>query len=353
MFALYTLFCQAILLDPTFGVTDFSRSAKAVVREKRRRKKMTRQINWNGSALMATLLMGAAVSQVALAQPPPREGGGGGSRGGRPGGFGGPGQNGRPPMGGMRRASVVQVPVSALTSGLTLTETQVTQIKAIQDALRAKHDALMPRPGGDNGTPPDRDTMQANMDLLRKAAMKAEKDILALLTDKQKTALPGFLKLMDDLREVGIPAEVYAELNLTSDQKTRISAIAKAARPVMPPPRQGGGGPPLDGGPGGPPDGGFGGPPPPRDGGGFGGGRPGGGGDPAVRRQAHEKAMALLTDEQKQIVTAWMDAHPRPPRGGGFGGGRPGEDGPPPPRDGNGPPPDGENEAPPPPAPGE
>ncbi len=240
-------------------------------------------------------------------------------------------------MGGMRQASAVQTPASALASGLQLTDTQKTQIQNIQDKLKQQRDALMPRPGQDGDQRPDPETMRANFDKLRTAEQKANKDIEALLTATQKAALPALLKKLDGMRQVGIPLEVLGDLKLTAAQNTQLDAIAKKAADAMPKPGQGR---PGDGDPGGP-------------------GGPGGGGDPgrgrpdrsameANRKKFHDQAMAVLTDSQKQIVQDYMEAHPRPEGFGPGGPGRPGGpggfggDGPPPP------PPDGGGDGPPP-----
>lgn len=287
--------------------------------------------NGKTSVLLTALLVGTLSGSVALCQPPdggfggPGGPGGPGGRGGfgGPGGPGGPGGfGGRGMMGGQRNLTLSQVPASALSSALTLNATQKTKVQSIQDKLKTQREAAMPRPGQNPGERPDPETMRAAFDKLRQTEEKANKDIEALLTTEQKSKVSATLKSFNALREVGIPLDVYAELKLTAAQKQQLQDIAKAAQPQRPAE----------------------------------GSEPGQGGRPprVDRRALQEKAMAVLTDEQKKTLDAWMEAHPRPQGGpggrGGFGGpGRPGGFG----GDGPPPPPGGEGGDPPPPPPGE
>ncbi len=284
----------------------------------------TQNKRWSGSVLWAALLLGTLSGAAALSQPPPD-----GPPHGGPGGFGhGPGG---PGMRGGRQLTVVTIPAAALTAGLKLTDDQAAKISAIQDAVKTQRDTLMPRPA-EGQAPPDRETMQANFDKLRSGEAKAKADIEALLTDSQTAKLPAFLKEMSLLQRAGIPAEVYAELKLTTDQKSQIASLVKQAQAnaPAPPPRDGSG----DG------------PPPP-----MGGGRGGRGGPGGLDKATRDKVMAVLTSDQQQILKDWMEAHPRPQRGGGPGGrggrgGQGGDFGPPPHFGGQ----DGPGEAPPPPS---
>lgn len=245
------------------------------------------------SVFLATLLVGTVSGSIALCQPP-----------GEP---GRPGEQGRRPRGG-RQLSPAQAPLTALTFGLQLTDAQKTQIQTIQNNLKQFRESIMPRPGqGNDAPPPDRETMRANFDKLRAAEQKANTDITALLTATQKPKLPALLRQLEGIGALGIPLEVYDELQLTAAQKTQLNAIAKRMRESMPRPGEGN-------------------PPPPHE-------------EMEQNRQRfHEEAMAALTDAQKTIVQEFIESHPRPP----FGGGRPGRPGGP----------GGEGNSPPPPPPG-
>ncbi len=249
------------------------------------------------SVFLAALLIGTVSGSIALCQPP-----------GGFGGPGGPGGPGRRPMGG-RQLSPNQAPLSALTAGLQLTDAQKTQIQSIQNGLKQLRESIMPRPGQGNEPPPDRETMRANMERLRAAEQKANREITALLTATQKSKLPALLKQLEGIGALGIPLQVYDELELTAAQKTQLNAIAKRMRDTMPRPGEGG-------------ERGQGNPPPPRE------------EMERNRQQFHEEAMAVLTDAQKTTVQEFIEAHPRPPFGGGRPGGHGGPGG-----DGDGPPP--------------
>jgi Spy/CpxP family protein refolding chaperone len=270
-----------------------------------------------------TLLLGATLGSTAGAQPPD---------GGPP--PPGPGRGpGRPPFGGPRQVTAADAPITILESGLKLTADQKEKIAQIQQDVRKKRRDLMPRPGQRPDSPPDPETMRANRDKMRTLDQEAAKSIGDVLTDEQKQALPGLLKEIEALRATGIPAELYGDLKLTSDQRKKITAIAQKAQESQ---RQA-----MDKA---------------RESGDFQSVRET---MQKSRRQTHDKAMQVLTSEQRALVEQFIKDHPRqgpggfgPPPGGGRGrgeGGPPpggGPDGPPPP-DGAGPPP-GEDGPPPP-----
>ena len=286
--------------------------------------------------LFATMLC----ASTAWAQPP------GGGPGGPPpgGGFGGPGfggPGGPPPGMGMPRASMTaDIPMPMLEAGLNLTADQKAQIAPIQRAFRSQRPGGMggnggfpPPPGGGNppppgppnggppnGGPPD-PAMRGQLDAMRNAQQQASKQIEAILTPEQKQALPALLKELDALRGVGIPADLYGQLKLTSDQKTRIAGIAQKSqqkmRANMDTARQSGDFQTAQSQ------------------------------SQQIRRQAHDDALALLTPTQQQLVQ--RQPRNRPP-GGPNGGPPPGgpNGGPPPPNGGDGPPPPGGGDGPPP-----
>lgn len=341
--------------------------------------------SYGQSLVIAAVFAGSLCGSLAFAQPPggPPDGQGGPGQGG-PGGPGGPGQ-GRPMFGGPRQMTAVDVPISALAAGLKLTDDQTTKIKDIQAKWKKQRATLMPRggpgggpggqggpgqggpggpppdggqggppppgdqqnsaldespyspqpPGGQQGGPPDGGQggpggpgggqggpgggqggpppqMRAAMEKMRTQEKQYNQQIEAVLTADQKQKLPSFLKEINGLQGAGVPADLYADLKLTGDQKTKIVAIAQKAQQEMETARQ---------------NGDFSG-----DG----------------MRESHEKAMAVLTADQRKAVQKFQQDHPQ--RGpGGFGGaggpgggpggpggpgGGPG-DGPPPPPGGN------------------
>jgi Spy/CpxP family protein refolding chaperone len=264
-----------------------------------------------GVALAGTVSATVAFAQDPGGPPPPGPGGPPPGPGGlpRPGGPGfgrGPGQG-----------SLANLPIDALAAALNLTNDQKTKIADIQKQLRQQRQNLMPRPGDQLAGPPDPDTMRANMDKLRSLEQGADRNIRAALTADQRQSLPAVLRDLGNLREVGIPAELYGTLNLTASQKQVIAAIVRRAQTQM---RQ-----KLDAA---------------RQSGDFGAAR-----DAMMqsRKQTHDDALAALTDAQRGAIEKFIEEHPRPqgpngfgPPPNGFGPPPPGEFGPPP---GDGPPP--------------
>jgi len=224
----------------------------------------------NGLAT-ALSLAAIATASIALAQPPD-----GGPPQGRPGGPGGPGRFG-PPQGGPGgpgmpggRMSVANVPAGALDAELDLSPKQKQDIVQLQDAFHKQQRSLMPnfggpgRPGGprgqggppnggpggpggppqggpDGGRPdggpggqqPNFEQMRANMEKMRALEDKTVKQIEAVLTDSQRRALPGAMKELGAFGPAGIPLDVLGDLKLSSDQKSRIVAIAEKSQQEM------------------------------------------------------------------------------------------------------------------------
>jgi hypothetical protein len=243
-------------------------------------------MNWKSglcAGLLIALLSGAgAVGDAgrASAQPPPP----------------GPRQGMGP-----RQATLASVPVSVLDANLKLTDEQKTNIQKIQDRYAEERKALMPQfsPGG---PPPDRQTMIENFQKMRASDDKASKEIEAQLTDSQKKQLPDLLKDVSLYRSVNLPPELISELKLTPDQKKQLETIARdsqadmrskmreaaqsggfqAARDVM----------------------------------------------QKSRQATYEKALTVLTPDQKDKTVAYVKAHPQRDEGGfgpfgGFGFGPP------------------------------
>lgn len=292
------------------------------------------------STSIAAVVAATTFSSIVLAQPPAPGGRPGQQPGGgrRAGGFGGGGG-----QFGQRQMTVLSVPMEALQSGLKLTADQKTKIAKIQEENRPRGfggfgggGGRGPGGGGAPGGPPggapgggggggrrggggggggfgggggqrpDFQAMQARSDA-------AAKSIEALLTPAQKKALPTLIKDVGAMRTVGIPAQLYGDLKLTADQKSKIGTLAKQTQDSMQKMFQsaGGGGR----GPGGPP-------------GGAPGAGPGGGGGfdfqaiQKMREDTNKKAMAILTSAQKAQVDKYLKANPPRGFGGGGGGGR-------------------------------
>ncbi len=301
---------------------------------------------FSASLCLAGVLSAPAAHAQFGGGPPPPDGPGGQGRppfGGPPGGPGG--------MGAPRPSMTADIPMPMLEAGLSLTADQKAQIAPLQRAFRSQRPPMpmggrgpqdgppngrgpqgggppMPPPGEGRGDgPPDQGAMRGQMDAMRNAQQQTSRKIEAILTPEQKQALPALLKELDALRGVGLPADLYAQLKLTSDQKTRIATIAQKMQRAMRPDTNGGGQP----------------------------------GDfqamQQARRQAHDDALAALTPMQQQLVQrqprnrppGGPDGGPPPPGDPDGGGRRGGGDGPPPPPPGggDGPPPDGQPNPPP------
>lgn len=330
---------------------------------------MTPRSVWRKPTLVLTaVLAGSLLSTFTLAQGP---GGPGGPPPGGPGGFpGGPGM-GRPGGG---QLTLADIPVSVLSTELKLTSDQKTKIEAIQKKWRTQLQSMRPQfgpggPGGPGGPPPGGPGgqdgqggpppvgphLQAGQDgqggpppggpegqggpggpggpppggpggfpggpggpnsKLFQLRQQTIKSIEAVLTDTQKQAVPGLLKTLDALQVSGIPIPVVSDLKLTASQKTKIQNLAEATRQ--------------------------------EDRKAMDNARATGDFD-SVRealqkshKSVHDKVMAILTTDQKSVVSAFVKDHPQ--RGpGGFGPppGGPEGDGPPPPPggQGDGPPP--------------
>ena len=239
------------------------------------------RLSWMGAALLWTACIGtSAIAQDATAQAPAaRPGGAGQGRGQGRGGFGAP-------------PSLSNLPVSYLTWALTLTDDQKTKIQAIQDKVRTDTQDL--RKPDASGQRPDRATLQPKVQALND---QAKKDIEAVLTPAQVKKSEGALKSAGNYNAVGIPLGVVADLKLTSEEETKLADIAAAAtkeqeanQKAIADARTAGDQQKLT--------------------------------DLNQARQTartatQEKALAVLTDEQKAAVAQYQKDHPRGNRGGG------------------------------------
>lgn len=211
-------------------------------------------------ALTAAALL---LTSVAMAQGPGGFGGqqggfpGGGQRGGFPGGPGGqggfPGGPGGPMGMPNREVSAVSVPLRALTSYLSLSESQTAKIALLrEDAM----EAMRPQPGQQR-------QRNANPSNNSAAERKVVSEITALLSESQRSRLNTLIKALKSLQEEGIRPDALTKLQLTDDQLAKLAA-GRAVESVLTSeqqkiaqsyqmPQGGPGG--FPGGPGGPPPG--------------------------------------------------------------------------------------------------
>jgi hypothetical protein len=223
-----------------------------------------------------------ALAQAGAGQPPPG--------GARRGGFG----QGR--FGALGGVTLVSVSPDVLAKELKLTDEQKTAIAAAQMKYQTDLRATFQRPA--DGSQPDRQAMQAKQ---RELSTQATKDIETVLKDDQKTDATALLKNLQALQTLRIPYQTYSDLKLTGEQRTKLTAMAAdatkdraAKRAELQAAQQAGDQAKVQeiiqsmGGFGGPPD---------------------------------EKTMAVLTADQKDVVTKYIKDHPARGRRPGFGPG--------------------------------
>jgi hypothetical protein len=145
------------------------------------------------------------------------------------------GGGGRPPMG--PPIAAVTTPVPTLTSALTLTSSQQSQIETIVQSFRDQMRSFMPPPdqngGGGDGqgrpTPPD----AATRSKIEALVSSSSDQITALLTPSQTTELTTLLGQLKELQAARISPHLYSQLNLTSDQFAQISKIEDATQATV------------------------------------------------------------------------------------------------------------------------
>jgi Spy/CpxP family protein refolding chaperone len=166
---------------------------------------------------------------------------------------------------GQGRNSVASLPVNVIDSIVKLTPEQKTKVTTIHDKYEADTRALRPQ----QGAQPE----PANTQKLRDISRQAVADIEALLNQEQKDKLKAANKDLQLYRSVGIPVELYGQVKLTDEQKTKLAAIEKETTEKSQ------------------------------------------GVDQAQRRQinqeARTKAEALLTADQKAAIEKYRKEHPR------------------------------------------
>jgi len=172
--------------------------------------------------------------------------GGGFQQGGRGGGFGG--QNAGGPGGGFQRQgpgggpqggpiTAATLPLRQLSSVVTLTDSQRSQIETIQQDFREKEQVLNPRPaaGGRQGLGQPRPArpdaaVRAQLDDLAK---KASDQIVAVLKPDQASDLSTLLGRLKQLQAAQIPPRFYTQLHLSSAQYDEIAKVESSERDEM------------------------------------------------------------------------------------------------------------------------
>lgn len=156
------------------------------------------------------------------------------------------------------RSGALLVPIPVMESELKLNADQKTKIKGIQDKLREDVDKLR-KEGA-----PGRETIMRLNDILNKASA----DIEASLDDEQKKKFTNLVKEAQLFNLVGIPPMAMAELKLTEEQRKKLATIASDLQAKQRDIPQAERREKL----------------------------------PALRQEAREKAMALMTEEQKATL---------------------------------------------------
>lgn len=208
----------------------------------------------------------------------------------------------QPPRGGFgmmnQPLTLVTVPADVLGKELQLTPEIQKKVAGLQQGVQDKMRAAMQelRDGGGFSPEAFQELQKKNQD----NSKKAETDILALLNDDQKKAVPDTIKALQMLRTLGLPIALRSELKLTEEQKKSLGELAATVqkeRDARTKEIQ-----------------------------------------EAMRNQDMErvrelaqgmrgngepsaKALALLTDEQKALVTKYLKDNPQPQGGFRRGGG--------------------------------
>lgn len=166
---------------------------------------------WIGAAVaIGSLIGGSVLAQADAAQPPA-----GGQ--GRRGGFGQRGRFGA-------QLSLATVPVDMLAKELKLTDEQKTAITAAQTKQRTDMQAARQAPA--DGSQPDRQAIGAKMQEINRTA---NKEIEAVLKDDQKADAAALVKNLQTLQTLRIPYQTYSDLKLTAEQKTKLGTMAADA----------------------------------------------------------------------------------------------------------------------------
>lgn len=177
---------------------------------------------------------------------------------------------------GMMALTLAQIPAVALEQPLALTKEQKEKITAIQTRLREESRGLFGG-GGDR---------QAAIQRRQELNAKATQEIEALLTDAQKQKVPDVIKQMQVYRDCGIPLEVVADLKLTAEQNTKLQALSKEYQTKIEGMQAGGGFEQFR----------------------------------TLRETTRQKALEVLTADQKALIEKWQRENPQLQRRGPGGG---------------------------------
>jgi Spy/CpxP family protein refolding chaperone len=187
-----------------------------------------------------------------------------------------------------RPATAIDLPVPLLVKALKLSDDQKSQIQDIHKQLDDTRAQMMTPPDPNN--PPDPQNMRAMFTKMMEMQQKANNQIVNLLSPTQKKTLAKLLKEQNDYRTVGIPPEAVPGLNLTSEQRQKIANIAekaqKAQKDAMPQNNNGNNQ------------------------------RPDWQALGQIMRNAHQDALAVLTDSQRAKLQEFMQKNMRPGMGG-------------------------------------
>lgn len=233
--------------------------------------------------IYAAIFVLATVAPAAMAQEagaPPPAGRAGGPWPGR-GGF-------------ARTPSLSTLPIGYLSWALSLNDDQKAKIQAIQEKAAADLRAL--RQPDASGQRPDRATLMPKMQALNS---QAKKDIEAVLNAGQRKQEDSVLKEAKTYNTAGIPLAVVPDLKLTGDQKKKFADIADEAAKDQEATQKN-----------------------------LAEARTAGDQQKmqeivqtmqASRKATHDKALEVLTDDQKAAIAQYQKDHPRGNRPGGTG----------------------------------
>ena len=173
---------------------------------------------WTGAALLWTASLGGmALAQDAPATPAAPGAAPAPQRGGQGRGGQGRGYGNAPP-------TLATLPIAYLSATLELKDEQKTKIQAIQDKVQTDLQDLR-KPDAD-GNRPSRATLQPKM---KEINDQAKKDIEAVLNPEQLKKSETVVKTAGIYNSVSIPLGVVADLKLTSEEDTKLAAIAADA----------------------------------------------------------------------------------------------------------------------------
>ncbi len=160
---------------------------------------------------------------------------------------------------------LVMLPVDVLDMYLKLTKEQTGKISPILKKVKTEQNKFLGM--GTNGVP-DKDKLEAQFKVLAETVRDSEKEVDGMLTAEQKKKTETMFEEVRKLNFVGIQRDVIGEVKLTDDQKKKLLTLSeeyqKKRAEIKPEDRQ------TEA--------------------------------PKLGREYRDKAAAMLTDEQKQVV---------------------------------------------------